>query len=166
MAHAAGCDLAHAIGAQEEAGKLVAPRFRHLAQTLSARFAHREKRDLERLQSVLDFTAHTGCRTRYLLHYFGEPLDHDCGHCDACLNESAPPLTPSSPHPLISNATLQTIRDLKSRPHPALSTPRQLARFLCGINSPAATRAKLRAHAAFGLLSDVPFATVLETVKG
>jgi ATP-dependent DNA helicase RecQ len=136
-----------------------------LAQSLADRFAHRERRDLERLQTVLDFAAHQGCRTRRLLDYFGEPLDHACGHCDVCLNESLQPHAASSPHPGISNTTRQTIRDLKDKPHPALATPRQLARFLCGITSPAATRAKLRNHPAFATLSDVPFATVLAAVK-
>ena len=45
--------------------------------------------------------------------------------------------------------------------HAALGTPRQLARFLCGMSSPASTRARLNRHQAFGLLSDLPFADVL-----
>jgi ATP-dependent DNA helicase RecQ len=44
---------------------------------------------------------------------------------------------------------------------PALAAPRQLARFLCGITSPATTRAKLTRNPAFGLLSEVPFDQVL-----
>jgi ATP-dependent DNA helicase RecQ len=31
----------------------------------------------------------TGCRRRYLLGYFGEQLDADCGHCDTCRRGSA-----------------------------------------------------------------------------
>jgi hypothetical protein len=34
--------------------------------------------------------------------------------------------------------------DLISEGHESIGTPRQLARFLCGITSPATTRAKLR----------------------
>lgn len=26
------------------------------------------------------------CRTKYLLHYFGEDLEEDCGHCDNCIS--------------------------------------------------------------------------------
>jgi ATP-dependent DNA helicase RecQ len=40
-----------------------------------------------------------------------------------------------------------------------------MARFLAGLNSPATTRAKLKSHAAFGALADVPFATVLAALK-
>jgi ATP-dependent DNA helicase RecQ len=46
--------------------------------------------------------------------------------------------------------------------HPdALETPRQRARFLCGITSPATTRAKLTRGPVFGLLADRRFAEVL-----
>jgi ATP-dependent DNA helicase RecQ len=44
---------------------------------------------------------------------------------------------------------------------PSLRRPRQLARFLCGLTSPATTRERLGRHAAFGLLARVPFADVL-----
>jgi ATP-dependent DNA helicase RecQ len=135
-----------------------------LAQTLADRFAHREKQDLARLQTVLDFVAHPGCRTRHLLQYFGEPLAHPCGHCDACHGDAPATLPPLDPRP-ITPQERRTIDRLKSQRHPALSTPRQLARYLCGINSPATTRAKLKSDPAFGALADVPFATVLDAVK-
>ena len=46
--------------------------------------------------------------------------------------------------------------------HPeALGAPRQLARFLCGISSPATTRAKLTREPLFGSLSDYGFRDVL-----
>jgi ATP-dependent DNA helicase RecQ len=46
--------------------------------------------------------------------------------------------------------------------HPeALATPRQRARFLCGLTSPATTRAKLTRHELFGTLADRRFGDVL-----
>jgi ATP-dependent DNA helicase RecQ len=50
---------------------------------------------------------------------------------------------------------------LNSERHPALRGARQVARFLCGISSPAITRAKLTRHDAFGLLTGVPFGDIL-----
>ena len=47
----------------------------------------------------------------------------------------------------------------------ALTAPRQVARFLCGIASPATTRAKLRRHPMFGTLETVPFREVLAFVE-
>ncbi|HEY7120771.1 MAG TPA: ATP-dependent DNA helicase RecQ [Tepidisphaeraceae bacterium] len=135
-----------------------------LAATLADRFGRRERRDLERLSKVLDFAAHDDCRTRYLLNYFGESLDRACGHCDACAGDR-----PSSPVPAaareIDDQQRHAIRALKSQRHAALATPRQLARFLCGITSPATTRAKLTKSHEFAMLADLPFATVLEAVK-
>jgi ATP-dependent DNA helicase RecQ len=46
--------------------------------------------------------------------------------------------------------------------HPAaLGTPRQRARFLCGLSSPATTKAKLSRHALFGALAEQRFDDVL-----
>ena len=46
--------------------------------------------------------------------------------------------------------------------HPtALGTPRQRARFLCGLTSPATTKARLSRHALFGALAERRFADVL-----
>ena len=42
---------------------------------------------------------------------------------------------------------------------------RQVARFLCGIASPALTAAKLTRHPRFGAAAEVPFAQVMESVK-
>jgi ATP-dependent DNA helicase RecQ len=53
------------------------------------------------------------------------------------------------------------VRKLVDEKHAALNTPRQLARFLCGMASPAATRARLTRNNAFALLADLPFAEVL-----
>jgi ATP-dependent DNA helicase RecQ len=43
----------------------------------------------------------------------------------------------------------------------ALETPRQAARFLAGITSPAGTRAKLTRHPLFGALNDRRFLDIL-----
>jgi ATP-dependent DNA helicase RecQ len=46
--------------------------------------------------------------------------------------------------------------------HPAaLGEPRQQARFLCGLSSPALTAARLGRHALFGALDEYPFPEVL-----
>jgi ATP-dependent DNA helicase RecQ len=41
-----------------------------------------------------------------------------------------------------------------------------MARFLAGLSSPAATRARLNRHPAFGALADVPFARILGFAEG
>ena len=55
----------------------------------------------------------------------------------------------------------EAITKVIAEKHAALRQPRQLARFLCGITSPAAARERLSRHDHFGMLAEVPFQTVL-----
>jgi ATP-dependent DNA helicase RecQ len=144
-----------------------------LSRSLQELFAGREKRDLERLQEVLDFAGHTGCLTQRMLGYFGEEAGDatagGCGTCTSCraeavsTGESVARLRdiPVAAVPPILPAERASIRSLMAEDRPSLRTPRQLARFLCGLTSPATTRERLGRHAAFGLLARVPFADVL-----
>jgi len=131
-----------------------------LAERLNARFHHRETADLERLRQVVALAEAPGCLTAALTAHFGETLEGDCGHCDRCRGIPATPIPRTAQrHP--ADGDWAQIRDLVRQGHAALGTARQLARFLCGLTSPATTREKLTRHDAFGLLSDLPFAEVL-----
>jgi len=134
-----------------------------LVTTLAERFLQREAHDIERVHSVVALAEHAGCLTRHLLEYFGEERT-DCGHCSRCDGEPTQPLARSSAQSL-SSSDIQTIRKLRAERHEALRSPRQLARFLCGISSPASTRAKLRNRPEFGLWSSYRFADVLALAK-
>ena len=146
-----------------------------LAESMQHLFAAREARDVERLQGVLDFAGHRGCLTRRLLRYFGEEFGNGsgdearlgCGSCTSC-EEDAPTVCGDRPRqipaavvPPITAEQTSAIRGLIAEGRSSLGSPRQLARFLCGLTSPATTRERLGRHAAFGLLSRVPFADVL-----
>jgi len=136
---------------------------REIADWLHGLFVEREKSDLARLESIVAFAESQGCSTVRLLDYFGEPLP-PCGHCGRCAGEAAAPL-PRSPERGISLSDLQAIKDLRAEGHAALRGHRAMARFLCGISSPATTRDRLTRHDAFGLLEDVPFLQVLAHVS-
>jgi ATP-dependent DNA helicase RecQ len=137
---------------------------RALAKKLSDRFLERERRDVERLAQTLAFAEHDGCLTRYLLRYFGEDLTADCGHCGRCVGEG-PAAVPFPPAFEPTDRDVALVRSLKSsmdaEQRAALATPRQVARFLCGLTSPSATKAKLSRHPSFGALSYAPFLKVL-----
>jgi ATP-dependent DNA helicase RecQ len=132
---------------------------RELALRLEERFKKREAADLLRLRGVVELAETNGCLTGFVTRHFGEELAA-CGHCDRCRGVVAGGLT-FSPVPEVTPGHMEAIRQLKDERHAALRSPRQLARFLCGIGSPAAQRAKLRSHESFGLLERVPFADVL-----
>ncbi|WP_435018276.1 RecQ family ATP-dependent DNA helicase [Tundrisphaera sp. TA3] len=136
-----------------------------LVEAMWARFRQREAREAERVRRMLAFAHEPGCLTRRMLAYFGEDLAADCGHCGPCLG--AVPRTPiPAPARPLGRAEGTLIEALQAQAHPALATPRQMARFLCGLSSPATSRAKLTRDKRFGALSDVPFARVLEFLAG
>ncbi len=131
-----------------------------LIARLVEKFQQREQADLARLSQVLGISSQRGCLTAYLTKHFGEKLPQPCGHCDRCRGVPAKTIK----RPKFRRATddeLSIVKDLVDQKYAALATPRQLARFLCGMASPAATRARLTRHHAFALLSNLPFAEVL-----
>ena len=130
-----------------------------LTARLAALFQEREQADLGRLRQVLGISAQRGCLTAYLIKHFGEKLDQPCGHCDRC--RGVPAKTIKRPkYRRASDDELGLVKKLVAEKHASLATSRQLARFLCGMASPAATRARLTRHNAFALFSDIPFAEV------
>jgi len=133
---------------------------RELTAAMVEKFQIREQSDLGRLRQVLGISAHRGCLTGYLTKHFGETLAEPCGHCDRCRGVPAKTIK----RPKVRRATdeeLTAVKTLAAGKHAALNTPRQLAKFLCGMASPAATRARLTRDPAFGMLADLPFAEVL-----
>jgi ATP-dependent DNA helicase RecQ len=68
------------------------------------------------------------------------------------------PRSDSSDAPTLDRDELRELT--RSQPQ-ALGDARQLARFLCGLTSPATARARLSRHALFGALAEWRFAQVL-----
>jgi ATP-dependent DNA helicase RecQ len=139
-----------------------------VAARLAELFAQREARDSQRLAQILNFARQSGCITRRLLGYFGESLEEDnCGHCHYC--RTGEPATavvlPSTPVSPFTEKDCEDIRELMFEEHAALSTPRQITRFLCGLASPATSRAKLTKLPLFGRYASTPFRDVLSTVQ-
>jgi ATP-dependent DNA helicase RecQ len=156
--------IVEAVGARQGFRRLEQPVDRQaLVAALAQRFLEREAHDIARVQSVVTLAEHDGCLTQYLMEYFGETRSK-CGHCSRCEGEPARQLPGGN---VQSNSQLDpaVIRRLQAEKFEALRSPRQLARFLCGISSPATTRAKLRNRPEFGQWSHVPFADVLALAK-
>jgi len=136
-----------------------------IATWLYGLFTNREREDLKRLDGIVALACDPDCSTRHLLAYFGEKLAAPCGHCGNCLTGGeARKSLPSSPEKEITLDHLSAIQSLKREGHAALRGSRPLARFLCGISSPATTRDRLTRHDAFGLLEGIPFDKVLAQV--
>ncbi|MBK9036340.1 MAG: ATP-dependent DNA helicase RecQ [Myxococcales bacterium] len=133
-----------------------------LADELARRFERRERSELARLEDVLGVVVHAGCQTNALVAHFGQVRAEPCGHCSHCETQAAralPPPTPPTPVPVPDG-----LAALRAKHPRALAEPRQAARFLCGLSSPALTAAKLGRHPWFGLLAERSFADVLAAV--
>ena len=65
-----------------------------------------------------------------------------CGHCGWCQGERVGDL-PAAPARPLGEVEDKLLQSLRAKRHEALASPRQLARYLCGLTSPATTKAKL-----------------------
>ena len=127
-----------------------------LVASLNARFASREKRDIERTGQVLEYAQTDDCLTAKLLLHFGQRLDGPCGHCDRC-SGARPARLPAVAAPRPGKRERDLVRAVAAEGHRALQDTRALTRFLNGLASPASTRARLSKHPSFGALADWPF---------
>jgi ATP-dependent DNA helicase RecQ len=134
------------------------------AEKLAKRFLEREERDSVRVQEMLKFADADTCRTRLLLDYFGQPTDKDCGHCDRCEGQPKGRLPATHRHAL-GEYDAAKLKKLAAERHKSLRSPRQVARFLCGITSPQTSRERLGRHPMFGAWAGRPFREVLEFVE-
>jgi ATP-dependent DNA helicase RecQ len=129
---------------------------------LRRRFAARESGDIARVAGVAALVAGEGCLVRRLLGYFGEELGHDCGHCGPCAGDRRVVLERAPANVDLASGELAALSAENPR---ALGGARQLARFLCGIASPALVAGKLTRHPRFGSAAEAPFAGVMEAAK-
>ena len=132
-----------------------------LCKELETTFQQHETMEIDRIGSVLTYAQSETCLTTKLLDYFGEAIE-PCGHCGICLGD-APAKVATREHTSIENIDLSSFDTLAEQNAKALARPRQQARFLCGLNSPAVSATRgLRGKPQFGSCAEVAFADVLE----
>ncbi|MGJ8722958.1 MAG: RecQ family ATP-dependent DNA helicase [Roseibacillus sp.] len=136
---------------------------KELSEKMGRVFEGREDRDVGRLESVVTFLGSSQCLTTQLLDYFGEIDAEVCGQCSSCQGKGA--TLPERSYQELSLEDVELIQTLIAERQAALRTPRQLARFLCGIASPASTGSGLKRHRAHGIFANLPFLEVLATVQ-
>jgi ATP-dependent DNA helicase RecQ len=136
-----------------------------LADALRGRTLERERREIARLNQVVELAGHDGCQASRLGAHFGEPLGEPCGRCSWCLGgQKATRLLPR-PEPVIDPEVWRQAAALRRDRADVLGEPRALARFLCGLSSPRLSRNKLTSDPLFGALESVPFAEVLRRAE-
>lgn len=136
-----------------------------LAGELYEAARQRELRELQRLQQVVDWVGLDSCQSSALAARFENALDRDCGHCSWCENKQAAMLAErkqKQPDPEV----IAGARTLQRHHADVLSSPVELARVLCGLSSPAISKAKLQKDPLFGCCESISYQLVLDAVNG
>lgn len=134
-----------------------------LKASIIQRFMQHEQQEIDRVAMMLDYASSDSCLSQKLLAYFGEEIEA-CGHCGICLGDPPARIEPVSEQRCPAD-TLSDIEALRQQHPAALGTPRQAARFLCGISSPATSAARLRGNPLFESCVHIPFGKVMEELE-
>lgn len=132
-----------------------------LAGELHATFKMHTERDFERINAVFRTATTKACITTALLKHFGEKLEKPCGSCSSCIGEKRPRKLPRSKTEAVNMDEIERIQALVATRHAVLSSPQRLARFLCGISSPAMMRWRLYFKDDWGMLRRLSYEEVL-----
>lgn len=140
------------------------PDFETLLTGLVSQFQKREQMDIQRLDQILELANNPKCISNQLTEYFGEHGNAPCGQCSHCLGYESR-LHSFYAQPLTEQEKV-LIEEIKAERHDALISPRQLARFLCGMSSPATSKSvnkfRLRSHKLFASLEHRDFVVVMQ----
>ena len=135
-----------------------------LSERMAAYFADNERKEIERIASLIKFFESNTCLSFNLSAYFDDSqAPQECGHCSVCMNNlaklsySAPVSMPDTQQVLRAITALQThLRDKYNGPI-TIST---YCRFLTAMAMPMFTRYKIRQVAGFGCCEHCRYAEV------
>ena len=131
-----------------------------LTAELTARFTRREELAVAQIADVVRVVTAGTCQTNALVAHFGDVREAPCGHCSFCLRRRAEALPAEDALPPI-DADREAIAALVELHPRALGEARKVARFLCGLSSPALVGAKLTRHGLYGALMGRRFGDVV-----
>jgi ATP-dependent DNA helicase RecQ len=135
-----------------------------LCRKLVELFQQHEQLEIERIDAMVAYAGEDSCLTNRLIAYFGEPIAA-CGHCGVCKGD-APAILPKRTSEPIDGGILTQMTELAGQYPKALSQPRQQARFLCGLNSPAVSAQRvLRGNPLFNCCAHIPFKSLFEQLQ-
>ena len=117
--------------------------------------------DMERIDAVFKMALSTQCLAVSLVGYFGEKLLEPCGKCSSCFGVKTPRQLERAKVDDVTMNELELIHELLAEKRPVLSSPERVARFLCGIYSPAMMRYRMYSHDSWGMLGRLAYDDVL-----
>ncbi len=136
-----------------------------LKAQIAQQFLDHENQEIQRIDMMLEYAASHQCLTQKILDYFGEERP-PCGHCSPCRGHFPEPLAELESQAEIPANTLSQLAELRAQHPQALASPRQAARFLCGLSSPASSAARIRSNPLWESCQHLPFRQVMEELAG
>jgi ATP-dependent DNA helicase RecQ len=136
-----------------------------LADDLHARTVRREEKEIVRLHEVIELVERDGCQVAALGRHFGDEQVTACGHCTWCTNGHQPVKLRRRQSAAIDEQIIARAKTLRQQKREIFKDIATLARFLCGVSSPAFTRDKLTGDKLFGALAEVPFQDVVAALR-
>ena len=128
-------------------------------------FKQKETQGIRRIHDMLTFFESRSCISRRLAEYFGEHLETEhCGHCSVCKNEPVVLETTRRLKPLAQLDLIELTGEF-SRVAGKYADDADIAKFLCGIYTPAFSKLKARAMSGFGVLEQYPFQAVKKWIQ-
>ncbi|MGR5537350.1 RecQ family ATP-dependent DNA helicase [Vibrio campbellii] len=135
-----------------------------LSQHLVELFQSKERKDIERIHTMLNLFQSSDCLSHQLAHYFA---DHNaptrCGHCSVCRGEVA--TFPRTQHEQPETRHLKAWVNEFVQLSPSAISNEAVARFLCGISTPIITQLKASKLRGYGALVNVSFEQALKQVE-
>jgi len=136
-----------------------------LAENLFVQFKKKERLEIQRIHTMVRFFESPTCLSKRLAAYFGEQLEKEhCGHCSVCTEGPVAIQKTMSLPPLdqFDRAVYKTEFEKIAGDD---ANPLNLAKFLCGIQTPAFARRKAKQQPNFGRLAQYPFKEVSAWLK-
>jgi ATP-dependent DNA helicase RecQ len=123
----------------------------------TAKLREKERRDREKLKTMIDFAYARACRQQAILHYFGETEAEPCGNCDICLETAGAMRAPTTEEGVIVRKALSGVARMSTRTpngwQPKFGRGR-IVQTLVGSRSREIIDARLDQLSTYGLLKD------------
>jgi ATP-dependent DNA helicase RecQ len=136
----------------------------HITGELITYMSERQAGELSRVNDLFNFLSARECQSMLLSKHFGQMAPGPCGHCGVCEGTVIDQLDDAQ-QGRIGDSALACIAKLKAQHPEVLASPRQQARFLCGLSSPALVRSRLSRDSAFGCCDSLSYQRVFEQLS-